>query len=124
MSTLKVNSIEPANTGQENYYLPRAWVNFNGELTVAIRSSGNVSSVTDGGIGDYGVNFSNNLTGANYATSLSCIGVLNHPNASCSVKDDTIPSTSTVEVTTGNNGGAGSTGQVKDADIVSVVVTL
>src|SRR6056300_295252 len=37
----------------------RAWVNFNGSGTLAIRSSGNVSSVTDNGTGDYTVNFTN-----------------------------------------------------------------
>ncbi len=31
----------------------RAWVNFNGTGTVAIRGSGNVSSITDNGTGDY-----------------------------------------------------------------------
>ena len=44
----------------------RAWVNFNGTSTVAIRASGNVSSITDNGTGDYTVNFTNALTDANY----------------------------------------------------------
>jgi hypothetical protein len=34
----------------------RAWVNFNGSGTVAIRASGNVSSITDNGLADYTVN--------------------------------------------------------------------
>jgi hypothetical protein len=45
----------------------RAWVNFNGSGTVAIRASGNVSSITDNGTGDYTVNFTTALTDANYA---------------------------------------------------------
>jgi hypothetical protein len=45
----------------------RAWVNFNGTGTVAIRSSGNVSSITDSGVGDYYVNFTNAMPDANYA---------------------------------------------------------
>lgn len=45
----------------------RAWVNFNGSGTVAIRSSGNISSITDNGIGRYTVNFSNSLPDTNYA---------------------------------------------------------
>jgi hypothetical protein len=45
----------------------RAWVNFNGTGTIAIRSSGNVSSVTDSGVGDYYVNFTNAMPDANYA---------------------------------------------------------
>lgn len=45
----------------------KAWVNFNGESTVAIRASFNVSSITDNGTGDYTVNFTNAMTDANYA---------------------------------------------------------
>lgn len=44
-----------------------AWVNFNGTGTPAIRASGNVSSITDNGVGDYTVNFTSSLTDANYA---------------------------------------------------------
>ena len=45
----------------------RAWVNFNGTGTVAIRGSGNVSSITDnGGTGDYTINFTTNMPDANY----------------------------------------------------------
>ena len=45
----------------------RAWVNFNGTGTVAIRASGNVTSITDNGTGDYTVNFTNALPDTNYA---------------------------------------------------------
>jgi hypothetical protein len=45
----------------------RAWVNFNGQGTVAIRSSGNVSSITDRNTGRYTVNFSTSMPDANYA---------------------------------------------------------
>jgi len=44
----------------------RAWVNFNGTGTVAIRASGNVSSITDNGTGNYTVNFTTAMTDANY----------------------------------------------------------
>jgi len=44
----------------------RAWVNFNGTGTVAIRASGNVSSITDNGTGDYTVNFTNAMPDTNY----------------------------------------------------------
>ena len=47
----------------------RAWVNFNGTGTVAIRASGNVSSITDNGTGDYTVNFTTAMPDANYAIS-------------------------------------------------------
>jgi hypothetical protein len=45
----------------------KAWVNFNGTFTVAIRASFNVSSITDNGTGDYTVNFTTALADANYA---------------------------------------------------------
>jgi hypothetical protein len=50
----------------DNGYLCRAWVNFNGTGTVAIRASGNVSSITDNNTGDYTVNFTNAMPDANY----------------------------------------------------------
>jgi len=66
MSTLKVNTIQNA-SGVE-VYTAKAWVNFNGTGTVAIRASGNVSSITDNGTGDYTVNFTTAMPDANYAT--------------------------------------------------------
>jgi hypothetical protein len=52
----------------------RAWVNFNGTGTVAIRESGNVSSITDNNTGDYTVNFTSAMPDANYS-ALVTIGV-------------------------------------------------
>lgn len=45
----------------------KAWVNFNGTGTVAIRASYNVSSITDNGTGDYTLNFTNAFADTNYA---------------------------------------------------------
>jgi hypothetical protein len=53
--------------GSAPSYAARAWVNFNGTGTVAIRASGNVSSITDNGAGDYTVNFTTAMPDANYA---------------------------------------------------------
>ena len=52
----------------------RAWVNFNGTGTVAIRDSANVSSITDNGTGDYTVNFTNNMPDTNYCVNGTCLG--------------------------------------------------
>ena len=49
----------------------RAWVNFNGTGTVAIRASNNVSSITDNGTGEYTVNFTTALSDANYAANIN-----------------------------------------------------
>lgn len=45
----------------------KAWVNFNGTGTVAIRRAFNVSSITDNGTGDYTVNFTTAMPDANYS---------------------------------------------------------
>ena len=47
--------------------IAKAWVNFNGTGTVAIRDSFNVSSITDNGTGDYTVNFTTAMPNANYS---------------------------------------------------------
>ena len=44
----------------------KAWVNFNGSGAVSIRSSGNVSSITDNGAGDFSVNFTTSIQDADY----------------------------------------------------------
>jgi len=54
-------------TGDAPIYACRAWVNFNGTGTVAIRASGNVSSITDNGTGFYTVNFGTAMPDSNYA---------------------------------------------------------
>ena len=62
-------SVNPSTTIDGINYSCRAWVNFNGTGTVAIRASGNVSSITDNGTGDYTVNFTTAFVDANYTTS-------------------------------------------------------
>jgi hypothetical protein len=49
----------------------RAWVNFNGTGTVAIRGSGGVTSITDNGSGDYSINFNFTMPGTNYAANVT-----------------------------------------------------
>ena len=69
--TLTTPTIDSASlatiSGTAPLYMCRAWVNFNGTGTVAIRASGNVSSITDNGVGDYTVNFTTAMVDANYA---------------------------------------------------------
>ncbi len=65
MSTIRVNAIQ--NTSGVEVYTAKAWVNFNGTGTVAIRAAGNVSSITDNGTGDYTVNFTTAMPDTNYS---------------------------------------------------------
>lgn len=58
-------------TGSAPSYAARAWVNFNGTGTVAIRASGNVMGITDNGVGDYTVNFSAAMPDANFSTLIN-----------------------------------------------------
>ena len=66
--------LTPANTAGQ---LCKAWVNFNGTGTVAIRASYNVSSITDNGTGDYTMNFTTALADANYAITGSAMIAVN-----------------------------------------------
>jgi hypothetical protein len=78
MSTLRVNNITDNSGGTNNLNVPgtaKAWVNFNGTGTVAIRASFNVSSITDNGTGDYTVNFTTAMPDANYSTQIMGAGV-------------------------------------------------
>jgi hypothetical protein len=60
-------------TGSAPLYACRAWVNFNGTGTVAIRASGNVASITDGGAGNYYVTFSTAMPDANYVVVANAV---------------------------------------------------
>ena len=62
-----------------NCFAARAWVSFNGSGTVAIRASGNVTSITDNGGtgGDYTVNFTTAMSDANYAAVVTIGGTSN-----------------------------------------------
>ena len=61
-------------SGSAPVYACRAWVNFDGTGTVSIRNSGNVSSITDNGTGDYTVNFATAMEDANYAVGHMALG--------------------------------------------------
>ena len=75
MSTVKAANLQNTGSGAPTFQnssgteigqLAKAWINFNGENTVAIRDSFNVSSLTDNGTGNYTVNFSTAMANANY----------------------------------------------------------
>lgn len=65
MSTIKVDTIK--NTSNVEVYTCKAWVNFDGTGTVAIRASENVASITDIATGKYEINFTNAFEDTNYA---------------------------------------------------------
>lgn len=70
ITPLKLRNALNAN-GNAPIYACRAWVNFNGTGTVAIRGSGNVSGITDNGVGKFTVNFTTSMPDANYFVGTS-----------------------------------------------------
>jgi hypothetical protein len=67
--------------GSAPVYACRAWVNFKGTGTVAIRASGNVSSITDNGTGDYTVNFATAMQDGHSSAVFSCTSEVNVQHA-------------------------------------------
>ena len=97
----------------------RAWVNYNGQGTVAIRASGNVSSITDNGTGNYNVNFTTSMPDVNYSTCISASDQF--PNIGMCpaiVSDSGAYATNKVQIILINQ----STGTYFDSAIVSVQV--
>ena len=84
MSTLKVTNIQSNGAGfndvvsfqnsggTQNGTLCRAFINFNGTGVIATRAQFNVSLLTDNGVGDYTITFTNDLVDGNYFASGSC----------------------------------------------------
>lgn len=121
LTTPNINSAQFATvTGTAPIYPCRAWVNFNGTGTVAIRASGNVSSITDNGTGDYTVNITTAMPDANYCAVASgnagqggsiTVGQPNSAGLAYSA-----PTTTTCRVFFSNNGFA------KDIEVCNVAI--
>ena len=129
MSTIKANQWLSSD-GTENYKC-KAFVNFNGTGTVAIRASGNVSSITDNGVGDYTVNFTTAMIDANYCVSTSShqtnftSGTNSGYGGGCGVKYLSTCSTTSVGVyhsTVNNSSTASSVVTVADTDSFNVAI--
>ena len=94
----------------------RAWVNFNGTGTVAIRASGNVTSITDNGTGDYTVNITTAMPDANYA--VACMAGGTSSVGWSRLADTPAPTTSAYRIYVANSGGTA----LLDAAFVNVAV--
>ena len=112
MSTLRVNTLAnqggTQSTAIENAIngSAKAWVNFDGTGTVAIRTSYNVSSITDNGTGLFGINFINAMPDADYVI----VGGCNRENNSnspgvCGIRRDTASTTTVANVSTSDDSG-------------------
>ena len=71
MSTLTVSNISDSTTTVGTSYVvngsAKAWINFDGTGTIAIRDSLNVASLTDNDTGVYTINLSSAFSAADYA---------------------------------------------------------
>jgi hypothetical protein len=96
-------------TGSAPVYACRAWVNFNGTGTVAIRASGNVSSLVDNGTGDYTVNFTTAMPDADYVLTGSAnnAGPVNENIMALGPKRGTPYATGSIRVQTGDTNSSG-----------------
>lgn len=121
MSEIRATTIsDAAGTGPitlTGQYAAKAWVNFNGEGTISIRESGNVSSLTDGGTGQYTVTFTNSLSSSDYA---SIVGGARHDYQTGidGYKKTHSQSTASVQV-----GVMGTSTSYADHDLINVSVT-
>ena len=94
-------------TGSAPVFACRAWVNFDSTGTVAIRASGNVSSITDNGTGDYTVNFTTAMPDVNYATLVSSRAPSVANGGLIVVRQDTAPTTTAVAFNAQNSNFSG-----------------
>lgn len=98
-ATSTTTAVNPANT---KYHpgVAKAWVNFNGTGTVAIRQSYNVTSITDQGAGAYTINFTTAMSSANYCVIGQASISLASNGAYFQAPHNTTPSVSSVRVQT------------------------
>lgn len=95
----------------------KAWVNFNGTGTVTIRSSFNVSSLTDNGVGDYTVSFTNSMADADYSYGFGG-GISSDANVLVTVRAGTAPTASALRINTA----ASTTAGVRDITYVNIQI--
>jgi hypothetical protein len=95
----------------------RAWVNFNGTGTVAILASGNVTSVTDNGTGDYTANLTISLPDNKFAVTFGTYSGSGSTNRTVGLKDSTSKTASTVRMQI-----ISSSGTASDQDDISMAI--
>jgi hypothetical protein len=108
-------------TGSAPIYACRAWCNFDGTTATpsTIRGSGNVSSVTKNGTGDYTINFTTAMPDTNYSAVMTpCRDIANDTNMQVGVLGQTGFATGSVRLQTR----VASSSTIEDAFAVSVAI--
>lgn len=109
-------------SGNAPVYACRAWVNFNGAGAVAIRASGNVTSITDNGTGDYTINFTTAMPDANYSVvGMSSYGAINGTSGLKTMmrRDDVAQTVNATRITTAlvNSGAVSAASDCLDVNV-------
>lgn len=126
MSTLKCDNLQnsagtktvPVSTVVDGS--AKAWVNFDGTGTVAIRSSFNVSSISDLGVGYYTLNFASQFSDANYAIIGTARGRETHVQLSAGLAAGEVPNLGSVNIKVGPQGGSGAYGFLEDSAYIFI----
>lgn len=135
MSTIKAANLQNTGSGAPTFknssgteigQLVKAWINFDGSGTVAIRDDFNVSSLTDNGTGDYTITFDTALANNDYAlvtnqrldTSGGAPNIIHTGNE----HDDNATTSAKIICGTGNQNVTGTSGSAADVSSIHVVV--
>ena len=135
MSTVKAANLQNTGSGAPTFknssgteigQLVKAWVNFDGTGTVAIRDDFNVSSLTDNGTGDYTITFDTALANNDYAlvtnqrldTSGGAPNIVHTGNE----HDDNTTTTAKIICGTGNQNAGNTSGSTGDVSSIHVVI--
>lgn len=129
MSEIRANTVsDAAGTGPvtlTGQYAAKAWVNFNGTGTAAIRESANVSSITDNGTGDYTLNFTTAMTDANYCftgVAEPSTGNTNYTVWGRSTSASFVRTTTSIRVSTGYVSTTAANALPTDADVINAAI--
>jgi hypothetical protein len=117
LTTPNIDSAQIATvSGTAPIYMCRAWVNFNGTGTVAIRASGNVTDITDHSTGNYTVNFTTAMPDANYCvTGTASRATLVAPRIVAG--STTVPAAGSVRIQSADDGGT-----ANDCEFVNIAI--
>ena len=135
MSTIKAANLQNTGSGAPTFknssgteigQLVKAWINFDGSGTVAIRDDFNVSSLTDNGTGDYTITFDTALANNDYAlvtnqrldTSGGAPNIVHTGNE----HDDNTTTTAKIICGTGNQNAGNTSGSAGDVSSIHVAV--
>jgi len=115
MSEIRVTTLKDTSGGNSSTTAQiasgraKAWVNFNGVSTVAIRANFNVNSITDNGTGHFTINFTSALSDANYCYSFGGqrdTNITIGGNCVYSANPEVVTTTTALRISCTNDGGS------------------